>query len=67
MLDLLAQTKKSPAMKSIQMTLTVPPCQPAMSPDTAIHPEIAYKMIRLRRRRVGAVARVAERVLRSGA
>ena len=54
-------------MKSIQMTLTVPPCQPAMSPDTAIHPEIAYKMIRLRRRRVGAVARVAERVLRSGA
>ena len=33
--------KKSPAMKRIQTTPTMPLCQPAVSPDTAIHPETA--------------------------
>ena len=50
-------------MKSIQMTPPMPLCQPAVSPDTAIHPEIVYRMIRLRRRLLGTPVVVAERVL----
>ena len=33
--------KKSPAMKRVQTTPTMPLCQPAVSPETAIHPETA--------------------------
>ena len=32
--------KKSPAMKRIHATPTMPLCQPAVSPETAIHPEM---------------------------
>ena len=42
--------KKGPATKSIQMTAAIPSCQPAVSPEKAISPEIVYRTTRLRLR-----------------